>query len=49
MFWIWDFFAAIKALQQKKVTKTVDELIQAVPTSFDEFSSVDSNKIFLTL
>lgn len=43
------FFAAIQALQQKKVTRTVDELIQAVQTSFDEFSSVDSNKIFLTL
>jgi hypothetical protein len=43
------FFAAIQALQQKIVTKTTDELIEAVQTAFDEYSSVDSNKIFLTL
>ncbi|KAI5385521.1 hypothetical protein KIW84_072209 [Lathyrus oleraceus] len=43
------FFSAIQALQQKNATKTVDELIQVVQNSYDAFSSVDSNKIFLTL
>lgn len=43
------FFNAIQSLQQKEVTKSVDELIQAVENAYDTFSSKDSNKIFLTL
>jgi hypothetical protein len=32
-----------------KVAKTIDELIQIVPKAFDDISSQDSNKIFLSL
>ena len=43
------FFSAIQSLQQREVTRTVNELIQAVQNAFDTFSSIDSNKIFLSL
>ncbi|KAK4279813.1 hypothetical protein QN277_011529 [Acacia crassicarpa] len=43
------FFNAIQSLQYKEVPKTTDDLIAAVVKSFESFSSVKSNKIFLTL
>lgn len=43
------FFRAIQSLQQKKVSQTIDELVNAVEMSFDEFSPIKSNHIFLTL
>ncbi|OMO71660.1 hypothetical protein COLO4_28150 [Corchorus olitorius] len=43
------FFRAIQSLQQKGAPKTVDELVSAVMKAFEEFSSFESNKIFLTL
>ncbi|XP_057440743.1 uncharacterized protein LOC130732769 [Lotus japonicus] len=43
------FFSAIQALQYKEPTRTIDELIGAVVKSFESFSSIVSNKIFLTL
>ncbi|CAK8566040.1 unnamed protein product [Lathyrus sativus] len=43
------FFNAIQSLQQIEVTNSVDELIQTVQKSYDNFSSKASNKIFLTL
>ena len=49
MFWTWDFFSAIQSLQYKEAPKTIDELITAVEKSFDAFSSIRSNHIFITL
>lgn len=43
------FFSAIQSLQHKEAPKTVDELINAVVKSFETFSSVKSNHIFLTM
>jgi hypothetical protein len=39
-----EFFSAIQLLQQMKVAKTIDELIQIVPKAFDDISSQDSKK-----
>jgi exosome complex RNA-binding protein Rrp42 (RNase PH superfamily) len=43
------FFAAIQALQHKETPKTVDVLIGTVVKSFETYSPILSNKIFLTL
>ncbi|KAI5400180.1 hypothetical protein KIW84_065200 [Lathyrus oleraceus] len=43
------FFNAIQSLQQKEPIKSIDELVGAVQKAFDEFSTVQSNKIFSTL
>ncbi|KAI5406026.1 hypothetical protein KIW84_052690 [Lathyrus oleraceus] len=43
------FFNAIQSLQQKEPVKSIDELVSAVQKAFDEFSTVQSNKIFSTL
>ena len=43
------FFAAIQSLQQNEVTNSVDELIQAVETAYDNFPTEISNNIFLSL
>jgi hypothetical protein len=43
------FFNAIQSLQQKEVSKSVDELIEVVQNSYDNFSSKQSDKNFLTL
>ncbi|OMO83319.1 hypothetical protein COLO4_22596 [Corchorus olitorius] len=40
---------SIQSLQQKGAPRTVDELVSAVMKAFEEFSSFESNKIFLTL
>jgi hypothetical protein len=43
------FFSAIQSLQHKESPKTVDELVNAVVKSFENFPSVKSNRIFVTL
>lgn len=43
------FFSAIQSLQQQEVTRLVDELIEVVKKSYDGFSSIESNKIYLSL
>jgi hypothetical protein len=43
------FFRAIQSLQQQKVSQTIDELVTVVEKSFEEFSPIKSNHIFLTL
>lgn len=43
------FFRAIQSLQHKKAPKSVDELVNAVVKSFEEYSVVLSNRIFLSL
>ena len=43
------FFSAIQSLQHKESPKTIDELVCAVVKSFENFSSVKSNHIFVTL
>jgi hypothetical protein len=43
------FFAAIQALQYKEAPKTIDELISAVVKSFENYSSILSNRIFVSL
>ena len=43
------FFNAIQSLQHKEASKSVDELIEVVQKSYDNFSSKQSDKIFLTL
>ncbi|KAI5439433.1 hypothetical protein KIW84_024998 [Lathyrus oleraceus] len=43
------FFNVIQSLQQKEVSKSVDELIEVVQNSYDNFSSKQSDKNFLTL
>ncbi|PNX74216.1 transposase, partial [Trifolium pratense] len=42
-------FSAIQSLQQTEVARSVNELIQVVQQAFDNYSSIDSNKVFLTL
>jgi hypothetical protein len=43
------FFAAIQSLQEKKVARTIDELIVAVRQAFEEFSIYKLEDNFLTL
>jgi hypothetical protein len=43
------FFNSIQSLQQKEVTKSVDELIQVVENAFEAYDCKNSNKIFLSL
>ena len=43
------FFNAIQSLQHKEAPKTVDDLVNAVIKAFEDFSSSEFNKIFLTL
>jgi hypothetical protein len=43
------FFAAIQSLQYRKEINSIDELIQAVYTAFNELSRASLNNIFLTL
>lgn len=43
------FFSAIQSLQYKESSKTIDELINAVVKSFENFSTVKSNSMFVTL
>lgn len=43
------FFSAIQALQHKETPKTIDDLIVAMKKSYEIYSSVKSNRIFLTL
>jgi hypothetical protein len=43
------FFNSIQSLQQKEVTKSVDELIQVVENAFEAYDCKSSNKIFLSL
>lgn len=43
------FFSAIQSLQYKEAPKTIDELVSAVERSFEAFSAVQSNRVFLTL
>jgi len=44
-----DFFNAIQSLQYDKAPRTIDELITAVETSFQEMSKQKLNDNFLTL
>ena len=44
-----DFFNAIQSLQYKDAPKSINELICVVERSFEEFSTIKSNHIFLTL
>lgn len=43
------FFRAIQSLQYQKAPKTIDELVDAVEKSFEEMSSDNLNRVFLTL
>ncbi|KAI9071639.1 hypothetical protein K1719_046393 [Acacia pycnantha] len=43
------YFNAIQALQHKEAPKTIDDLISAVKKSYDNLSSFETNKIFLTI
>lgn len=43
------FFSAIQSLQHKGTPKSIGELINAVVKAYEEFSTVMSNRIFLTL
>lgn len=43
------FFSAIQSLQHKESPKNIDELVSAVVNSFEDFSTVKSNCIFVTL
>ncbi|XP_074291911.1 uncharacterized protein LOC141618730 [Silene latifolia] len=43
------FFRAIQSLQQKKRSKTVDELIAAVEKSFMEYPTMEINRTWVTL
>ena len=43
------FFRAIQSLQYKEAPTIVDELVNAVVKSFEAFSTVETDKIFLTL
>lgn len=43
------FFKAIQSLQQKESINSIDGLIEAVEKSFDSFSTIQPDKIFLTL
>ncbi|KAI9128224.1 hypothetical protein K1719_001217 [Acacia pycnantha] len=43
------YFNAIQALQHKEAPKIIDDLISVVKKSYDNLSSFETNKIFLTL
>ena len=43
------FFSGIQSLQYKESPNRIDELLNAVVKSFDNFSMVNSNYIFLSL
>ncbi|CAI8613497.1 unnamed protein product [Vicia faba] len=43
------FFSAIQSLQYKEAPKTIDQLIDAVVKSFENFPSIMSNRIFVSL
>ncbi|XP_057793332.1 uncharacterized protein LOC131009952 [Salvia miltiorrhiza] len=43
------FFRAIQSLQDDKMAKTVEDLVQNVLISFEELSSVTLNNVFVTL
>ncbi|XP_057775471.1 uncharacterized protein LOC130994446 [Salvia miltiorrhiza] len=43
------FFRAIQSLQDHKMAKTVEDLVQNVLISFEELSSVTLNNVFVTL
>ena len=43
------FFTWIQSLEQKKQTKNIDELINAVEDSFNELNPTKINDVFLTL
>jgi hypothetical protein len=43
------YFRSIQSLQQKESTNTIDELLAAVERTFEEYDSIISNRIFLTL
>ncbi|XP_017240013.1 uncharacterized protein LOC108212812 [Daucus carota subsp. sativus] len=43
------FFSAIQNLHYKEAPRTVDELITSVENAYNAFSTVKSNRIFLTL
>ncbi|KAH7853670.1 hypothetical protein Vadar_005306 [Vaccinium darrowii] len=43
------FFRAIQSLQYQEAPRTIDELVNAVQKSFDEFPSDSLNHVFLTL
>ena len=43
------FFTWIQSLEQKKQTKNIDELINAVEDSFNELNLTKINDVFLTL
>ncbi|CAK8542192.1 unnamed protein product [Lathyrus sativus] len=44
-----DFFSAIQLLQYKEAPKTIDQLIDAVVKSLENFPSIKSNCIFVSL
>uniref|UniRef100_K3X5I3 Uncharacterized protein n=1 Tax=Globisporangium ultimum (strain ATCC 200006 / CBS 805.95 / DAOM BR144) TaxID=431595 RepID=K3X5I3_GLOUD len=48
MYWIW-YFNNIQALQQQKHSSTIDKLIEAVETSFEELTLCKLNNVFLSL
>jgi hypothetical protein len=43
------FFAAIQLIQQKFVSRTIDELVNAVVDSFEAYLTIFSNLIFISL
>ncbi|XP_050916007.1 uncharacterized protein LOC127131116 [Lathyrus oleraceus] len=43
------FCNAIQSLQHKESPNSIDKLVKAVEKSFEEFSTIKSNRIFLTL
>lgn len=43
------FFRSIQALQHKKSPNSVDDLVDAVQKSFEEYDTILSNRIFLSL
>jgi hypothetical protein len=43
------FFRAIQSLQHKEAPNSIDDLLKAVQKSFEEYSTVKSNRIFLSL
>lgn len=44
-----DFFRTIQSLKYKEASKTIDELVSGVEKTFDTFSVIKSNYIFLSL
>lgn len=43
------FFCAIPNLHLKQASKSVDDIVMSVENAFESFSSIKSNRIFLTL